>query len=171
MAVEIVGGLFRFSRSSDRQGDTFSRMELGTTRFIKQKLQKMDKDQKEPIVPNWYDMISNNIAPYTSVSHLHCAWLRLQTKMASNMIYKIIATFSLLSVALAGKRTLVLVDNWSIRESHSIFFKNLRGNFCSLWKCIGTGSDFGYCPARLDTSHTIFFWPLLPLIPSSSSDR
>lgn len=30
------------------------------------------------------------------------------------------------SVALAGKKTLVLVDNWSLRETHSIFFRTLR---------------------------------------------
>jgi len=27
----------------------------------------------------------------------------------------------------ANKRTLVLLDNWTIRETHSIFFKTLRG--------------------------------------------
>ena len=30
---------------------------------------------------------------------------------------------------LAGEKALVLVDNWSIRETHSIFFKALRGVF------------------------------------------
>merc|ERR1712170_338152 len=31
-----------------------------------------------------------------------------------------------ISAVFAGKRTLVLVDNWSIRETHSIFFRSLR---------------------------------------------
>jgi len=38
--------------------------------------------------------------------------------------------FAVVSVALvsaAKKRTLVLSDNWTIRETHSIFFKTLRG--------------------------------------------
>ena len=30
---------------------------------------------------------------------------------------------------LASKRTLVLVDNWSIRETHSVYFRTLRGEF------------------------------------------
>jgi len=30
-------------------------------------------------------------------------------------------------VSAANKRTLVLLDNWTIRETHSIFFKTLRG--------------------------------------------
>jgi len=40
----------------------------------------------------------------------------------------------LLSLACSGspatggpKRTLVLLDNWTIKETHSIFFKTLRG--------------------------------------------
>ena len=37
----------------------------------------------------------------------------------------------------AKKRTLVLVDNWSTRESHSIFFKDLRGKiFYVLYLCV-----------------------------------
>jgi len=27
----------------------------------------------------------------------------------------------------ANKKTLVLLDNWTIRETHSIYFKSLRG--------------------------------------------
>ena len=33
----------------------------------------------------------------------------------------------IIAVTYAGKKTLVLVDNWSIRETHSVFFKSLRG--------------------------------------------
>jgi len=33
----------------------------------------------------------------------------------------------IVAVTFAGKKTLVLVDNWSIRETHSVFFKSLRG--------------------------------------------
>ncbi|KAL8578270.1 hypothetical protein ACOMHN_005661 [Nucella lapillus] len=46
--------------------------------------------------------------------------------MAWRQIAGLLATFAVLNVAFAAKRTLVLVDSWSIRESHSIFFKNLR---------------------------------------------
>ena len=32
-----------------------------------------------------------------------------------------------------GGKTLVLVDNWAIRETHSIFFRSLRGMyFCRI---------------------------------------
>jgi len=32
----------------------------------------------------------------------------------------------------ANKKTLVLLDNWSIRETHSVFFKSLRGKMTLL---------------------------------------
>ena len=35
--------------------------------------------------------------------------------------------FALIVAVEAGGRTLVLVDNWSIRETHSSFFRSLRG--------------------------------------------
>lgn len=31
------------------------------------------------------------------------------------------------SLSFANKKTLVLLDNWTIRETHSIFFRSLRG--------------------------------------------
>jgi len=39
----------------------------------------------------------------------------------------IFATASFVFVSASNKRTLVLLDNWTIRETHSIFFKTLRG--------------------------------------------
>ena len=35
---------------------------------------------------------------------------------------------ALVSCAYAGDRTLVLLDNWAVRETHSTFFKSLKGN-------------------------------------------
>ena len=32
------------------------------------------------------------------------------------------------SLCFANKKTLVLVDNWAVRETHSIYFRSLRGN-------------------------------------------
>ncbi|KAK7093903.1 dolichyl-diphosphooligosaccharide--protein glycosyltransferase 48 kDa subunit-like [Littorina saxatilis] len=46
--------------------------------------------------------------------------------MAWQKVLGLLVAFAAFNFAVAGKRTLVLVDNWSIRESHSIFFKNLR---------------------------------------------
>jgi len=44
-------------------------------------------------------------------------------------------------VSAANKRTLVLLDNWTIRETHSIFFKTLRGKtavmYLSMLKMVG----------------------------------
>ena len=36
------------------------------------------------------------------------------------------------AVCLANKKTLVLLDNWSLRETHSIFFRSLRGKHLSI---------------------------------------
>lgn len=49
------------------------------------------------------------------------------TKMASNTLCRVLALLAFASIALAGKRTLILVDNWAIRETHSTFFRSLRG--------------------------------------------
>ncbi|BFZ23263.1 hypothetical protein BsWGS_26302 [Bradybaena similaris] len=38
----------------------------------------------------------------------------------------LLVLFAVCSASVPGKRTLVLVDNWSLRETHSIFFKSLR---------------------------------------------
>ncbi|CAG5129062.1 unnamed protein product [Candidula unifasciata] len=38
----------------------------------------------------------------------------------------LLALLAFCSASVPGKRTLVLVDNWSLRETHSIFFKSLR---------------------------------------------
>ncbi|XP_025084607.1 dolichyl-diphosphooligosaccharide--protein glycosyltransferase 48 kDa subunit-like [Pomacea canaliculata] len=46
--------------------------------------------------------------------------------MAWRKALGLLAVFAVCNVVFAGQRTLVLVDNWSIRESHSIFFKHLR---------------------------------------------
>ena len=46
----------------------------------------------------------------------------------------------------ASKRTLVLVDNWSIRETHSVYFRTLRGEFVSHVKtctCMVSLFDYG----------------------------
>jgi len=42
----------------------------------------------------------------------------------------VLAIVSFAFVSAANKRTLVLLDNWTIRETHSIFFKTLRGKQC-----------------------------------------
>ncbi|XP_046332436.1 dolichyl-diphosphooligosaccharide--protein glycosyltransferase 48 kDa subunit-like isoform X1 [Haliotis rufescens] len=46
--------------------------------------------------------------------------------MASNTMCRVLALLAFASIALAGKRTLILVDNWAIRETHSTFFRSLR---------------------------------------------
>ncbi|KAK7476524.1 hypothetical protein BaRGS_00032204 [Batillaria attramentaria] len=46
--------------------------------------------------------------------------------MAWRQVAGLLLVVAVCNIASAGKRTLVLVDNWSIRESHSIFFRNLR---------------------------------------------
>lgn len=48
--------------------------------------------------------------------------MEVQAKVAG--LFFIILVSS--SLVLAGKKTLVLVDNWSLRETHSIFFRTLR---------------------------------------------
>lgn len=47
-----------------------------------------------------------------------------------NILVKISAVLLILSFASAAekKETLVLLDNLAVRETHSIFFKNLQGN-------------------------------------------
>lgn len=47
-----------------------------------------------------------------------------------NILVKISAVLLVLSLANAAekKETLVLLDNLAVRETHSIFFKNLQGN-------------------------------------------
>merc|ERR1712121_596949 len=49
----------------------------------------------------------------------------LQRKM-SNMKLILLSVVLAFSYATASKRTLVLVDNWSIRETHSSFFRSMR---------------------------------------------
>ena len=44
----------------------------------------------------------------------------------------LLAILSFSFVSAANKRTLVLLDNWTIRETHSIFFNTLRGKHVSL---------------------------------------
>jgi len=47
-------------------------------------------------------------------------------------------------VSAANKRTLVLLDNWTIRETHSIFFRTLRGKtIMHLWLVEVLGVDVG----------------------------
>ncbi|XP_059157616.1 dolichyl-diphosphooligosaccharide--protein glycosyltransferase 48 kDa subunit-like [Physella acuta] len=46
--------------------------------------------------------------------------------MASTVVGVLLACLALCNASVPGKRTLVLVDNWSVRETHSIFFKSLR---------------------------------------------
>ncbi|CAG2227728.1 dolichyl-diphosphooligosaccharide--protein glycosyltransferase 48 kDa subunit-like [Mytilus galloprovincialis] len=43
-------------------------------------------------------------------------------KLAGLLVIAVISS----SLVFAGKKTLVLVDNWSLRETHSIFFRTLR---------------------------------------------
>lgn len=47
-----------------------------------------------------------------------------------NLLVKISTVLLILSFASAAekKETLVLLDNLAVRETHSIFFKNLQGN-------------------------------------------
>lgn len=54
----------------------------------------------------------------------------LNPKMAIRLLGCVVAFLVLCSASkeVPGKRTLILVDNWSIRETHSVFFKSLRGN-------------------------------------------
>lgn len=49
--------------------------------------------------------------------------------MSSNMrtLAGLIFVACLATLCSANKKTLVLLDNWTIRETHSIFFKSLRG--------------------------------------------
>ena len=52
-----------------------------------------------------------------------------QVKMAAtiNLFTGLVCLSVLLAVVFANKKTLVLVDNWSMRETHSIYFRALRG--------------------------------------------
>ena len=40
---------------------------------------------------------------------------------------ELVVLLTLLSCAFSLDRTLVLLDNWAIRETHSTFFKSLKG--------------------------------------------
>lgn len=40
------------------------------------------------------------------------------------------------TVVRSAKRTLVLVDNWSVRETHSTYFRELRGKNLSFFAFI-----------------------------------
>ena len=51
-----------------------------------------------------------------------------RTKMLRLLLF--VAVYA--CAVLASKRTLVLVDNWSIRETHSVYFRTLRGEFISV---------------------------------------
>ena len=50
-----------------------------------------------------------------------------RTKMLRLLLFVAVCACAVL----ASKRTLVLVDNWSIRETHSVYFRTLRGEFIS----------------------------------------
>ena len=39
----------------------------------------------------------------------------------------LIIVIFLTATCFANKKTLVLVDNWAVRETHSIYFRSLRG--------------------------------------------
>ncbi|XP_064610826.1 LOW QUALITY PROTEIN: dolichyl-diphosphooligosaccharide--protein glycosyltransferase 48 kDa subunit-like [Liolophura sinensis] len=49
----------------------------------------------------------------------------MATMLSSYVVFSLVC-FVALSFAASGKKTLVLVDNWSARETHSIFFRTLR---------------------------------------------
>ena len=53
------------------------------------------------------------------------------------------------STAYAGKRTLVLVDNWSIRETHSTYFRTLRGK-CIENRNVGLSQQAGFAVLSAD---------------------
>ena len=47
--------------------------------------------------------------------------------MAIKVAGILFAIAALCAADVPGKRTLVLVDDWSVRETHSVFFRSLRG--------------------------------------------
>ena len=47
-------------------------------------------------------------------------------KMGLAGVFVILSVFS---TVYGGGKTLVLVDNWAIRETHSMFFRSLRGMY------------------------------------------
>ena len=44
-----------------------------------------------------------------------------------NVLSTVLAVLISSTLVLCSKRTLVLVDNWAVRETHSTYFKELRG--------------------------------------------
>ena len=55
--------------------------------------------------------------------------VRLQTVKMSLKFACLLMILGVISPIFANEKVLVLVDNWSIRETHSIFFKSLRGMY------------------------------------------
>ena len=81
---------------------------------------------------------SNRVHPFGDRLQVHaCVLDNIGIKMAWREVFGLLAAVAVFGSAVAGKRTLILVDNWSIRESHSIFFKNLRGMYLDYYTCVG----------------------------------
>lgn len=45
-----------------------------------------------------------------------------------NILAGVFSIAILVCTCFANKKTLVLVDNWSVRETHSVYFRSLRGD-------------------------------------------
>ena len=80
------------------------------------------------LLSDWLVRISYSSACFVAILDYRGGIQRLEKKMA--LIYSFIVLL-LASYINADKETLVLLDNLAIRETHSIFFKSLTGQFNS----------------------------------------
>lgn len=92
---------------------------------------------------------------YPLATHRYSATNKMAMKMSLGTgLLLLLAAAAAVS---AGGRTLVLVDNWAIRETHSIFFKSLRGEWRLYLACkLGGGGEL------LDGSDTLQVGCLCP---------